>query len=237
MTKDLRQVMTAEDGMSLEASLLAARNPVVGLWNAENPALVCPAAYQNRSIFENAAKLSGGRGWPVVLRPTGGGTVPQGPGILNIAMAFSVSTGFTIEGGYRLLTRTIKSGLGSDGNRLEAGPTPHSFCDGKWNLSIAGQKVVGTAQRWRSIGSGRYRVLAHALILVDEDISIGANAVAAFHHDLKLGPVYAHVHTTLREMMGSRFSAMEQLACQLKTAALRELAATEGVVHDHDTGA
>ena len=164
--------------------------------------LVCPKAYERRAGFDLAIQRSAAGGWPVHRRLTGGGTVPQGPGVDNLVLAINASERTTIEDVYRLLTEIIKRGLGRHGAVLETGDTPGSFCDGDWNLSLGGRKVVGTAQRWRPRKAGVSRVLAHALILTKDTFGKGANAVARFHEDLGLGPVCPDAHTSLEAAFG-----------------------------------
>ena len=195
MTTPLRRFGSVSEGLTFEAGLFSAQGPQVGLWTADANALVCPRAYETRNGFAQAASLSSTRGWPVHVRPTGGGTVPQGRGVANLALSFDAPEGFTIEDGYRLLTRIFRAGLRVE--TLDIGNTPGSFCDGDWNLSINGRKLVGTAQRWRPTHHGRPRVLAHAMVLVSGDIASGADSVSAFHRDLGLSPVKADVHTSL----------------------------------------
>ncbi len=215
----LKQVPDVATGLAYEADLLAGLDPVVGVWASSTPALVCPEAYRRRLGFDRAAARSEARGWPLLTRPTGGGAVPQGPGVMNIALAFTTRRGFLIEDGYRMLTGAIRNALGTEGSRLETGATPDSFCDGAWNLAIAGRKVVGTAQRWRSSGQGQLRVLAHALILTGEDVVPGAEAVDALHADLDLPPVRAEVHVTLAEALGDAAPSDGLLAEALHAAA------------------
>ena len=74
--------------------------------------------FPRRPGFDDAAIRAGLAGWPIITRPTGGGTVPQGPGILNLAMALDIPDGFTIEDGYRLITRVIAEALAPDGLSL-----------------------------------------------------------------------------------------------------------------------
>jgi lipoate-protein ligase A len=123
--------------------------------------------------------------------------VPQGPGVSNIVLAFNAPRKFTIEDAYRLLVDVIVRGFGALGQNLRPGETPGSFCDGAWNLSLAGRKLVGTAQHWRPVRGQRPRVLAHAMILTD-DPGPGAQAIAEMHRDLGLGPIAPEVHTSIR---------------------------------------
>ncbi len=198
----ITKVETAAEGLAFEHGLFVSGGQQVGLWSAASRAVVCPRRFEKKAGFDAAALALKGLGYPVHLRPTGGGAVPQGPGSVNIALAFDAPNGFTIEAGYRLLTQIITDGLGPHGSRLKTGDTPGSFCDGAWNLSVDGRKIVGTAQRLRPIGGGRQRVLAHALILADESYMPGADAVATFHECLGLNPIEKSVHTSLSAAFG-----------------------------------
>ncbi len=224
MKEALQWVGDVAEGLALEAEMFTASEALVNLWSAETEALVCPRAYRTRPGFELAVSRSGERGWPVHQRRTGGGTVPQGPGVLNLSFAVTVGRGFTIEAGYLLVTRIIRSVTGELGLMAHTGATPGSFCDGTWNLSLDGRKFVGTAQRWRSRGGGRSRMLAHALILAEGEIAPGAEAVDAFHADLGLDPVRSEVHTTLAAELGGDAPEGEPFAQALRAATLRELA-------------
>ena len=197
------------------------------VWSADAAALVCPAAYQQSPGFSMATVRSAERGWPIATRPSGGGAVPQGKGILNLAMAATFSAGFTIEDGYRLITRPIRSCLAQYGLTMETGATPGSFCDGAWNLSASERKVVGTAQRWRPSRGGKVRILAHAVILTHGRIDTSAAAVDAFHRDLGLLPIRSDVHTSLEMELGRAAPEKESLAAMLIAAAQRELTRSE----------
>ncbi|MCY4336747.1 MAG: hypothetical protein OXC60_18995 [Litoreibacter sp.] len=204
MTALIKQVADAAAGLAYEMELFTRTGLQIGMWSAQSRGLVCPAAYERRDGFLEAKQNSQARGWPVHLRPTGGGTVPQGPGVDNLALAFNPARGTSIEDGYRLLTDIIKQGFGSNGGAFEAGDTPGSFCDGAWNLSVEGRKIVGTAQRWRPNRGGHPRVLAHALFLTTDTYAEGSDVVSAFHCDLGLSPVARKAHTSLEAAFGSK---------------------------------
>ncbi|WP_069301755.1 lipoyl protein ligase domain-containing protein [Neptunicoccus sediminis] len=221
MNSALTPVDSAADGLALEAAAFAADGLVICLWSPRRRALVCPANLRRREGFDRARHRSAANGWPVYLRPTGGGAVPQGPGVLNLALAFTAHQRFTIEDGYRLITRVICDAIPAG---WTTGATPYSFCDGAWNMSLTDRKVVGTAQRIHPIGGGRRRILAHALILVKGDIAAGAAAVGGFHRDLGLGPVKAGVHTTLESVLPTPRDPVQTLAVSLHDRAQQEIA-------------
>ncbi|WP_341864088.1 hypothetical protein [Gymnodinialimonas sp. 57CJ19] len=221
MSSTLHVVGGVADGLALEAEAFTSDGVAVRLWSPRRRALVCPANLRRKPGFYDGRRNSAARGWPLHLRPTGGGAVPQGPGALNLALAFTAGRTFTIDDGYRLITQVIRSAIPAP---WTTGATPNSFCDGAWNLSLFDRKVVGTAQRVRPIGGGQRRILAHALILVEGDVAEGASAVGAFHGDLGLGPIEADVHTTLNATNTTPPWEMEVLASALDASARSEIA-------------
>lgn len=197
MTPRVRLVADAAEGLRFEHDLFSADGPQVGLWVSCAPGIVCPRRFERNTGFAAAQKTLSAQGWPVHLRSTGGGAVPQGDGIVNLAICFDSPARFTIEDGYRLLTQAILEGLRSAETELKPGATPGSFCDGAWNLSTGSKKVVGTAQRWRPTAAGGARVLAHAILLTEETFQAGTDAVAEFHRHLGLGAISRAAHTSL----------------------------------------
>jgi len=104
-----RRFQTATEGIEAEHRLLqAAREGQQGalIWVAERPGLVAPRALSRRPGFARAAKTSATRGWPVHLRASGGGEGPQGPGIVNLALA-GPANGQPTEVIYRNLCEAI----------------------------------------------------------------------------------------------------------------------------------
>ncbi len=169
------------------------------LWQAKTPALVLPEAMARSETFDIAASQSAARGWPVFTRRTGGGLTPQGPGVLNLAMVFerSAFNVETVHTCYDLICDVLTDGCKPFGVSPTPGAVKHSFCDGDHNLHVEGQKLVGTAQRWR----GDF-VLCHALILTSLDLNPAVTAIAAIGSDLGRPERYEReVHTSLATLM------------------------------------
>jgi octanoyl-[GcvH]:protein N-octanoyltransferase len=137
--------------------------------------------------FAEAAEGMAREGWPVCVRESGGTTIPQGPGILSLTLVFRPPPGapFTIEAGYDAVCRPIERALARLGLGAERGPVGAAFCDGRFDLSIRGRKIAGTAQRWRAVPGGpnpeRGAVLLHAVLLADTDRAEGIGAVNRFY--------------------------------------------------------
>src|SRR5690606_29091006 len=109
-----------------------------------------------------------------------GGVVPQGPGILNISLAYAVQ-GKPLDhsdAAYHLLCHVIRQALRTVGIVAHTGAVEGSFCDGRYNLAVGlgadTRKIAGTAQLWRRWTNGGDRnkqvVLVHALLLTHVDV-------------------------------------------------------------------
>ena len=138
--------------------------------------LVAPMSYQHHTNLIEVCTEFAIRGWPVRLRRSGGGVVPQGPGILNLSLAKPCqgAPGDLAESIYADLCQLLAGALAGLGIKAEARAVSGSFCDGRFNLAVIGnddqttRKIAGTAQYWRHAES-RHAVLAHALLIVDAD--------------------------------------------------------------------
>ncbi len=87
-----------------------------------------------------------------------------------------------------------------------------SFCDGRYNLACgegeAARKIVGTAQYWRPLAAGRgHVVLAHAVILIDADLTAAHQAANAFEAQLGSERVYCadKTITLAQRLPGERY--------------------------------
>lgn len=130
--------------------------------------------------FARAAEILAARGWPLVVRSSGGSCVPQGPGVINLALIYPRPQHWRLEDGFLLLCQLLGDLLRSYGLPAETGEVPGSFCDGRYNLQVDGRKLVGTAQRWA--GTARHpAVLCHACLLVDPDLDTATEQLNSFY--------------------------------------------------------
>ena len=143
------------------------------LWQSQQ-CLVVPMSYRRFKNFDSICAQFAQQGWPVRMRRSGGGLVPQGPGVLNLTLAYPViaGPGVLVEQVYSHLCSVLVRALEQLQINATAQEVVGSFCDGRFNLAVQGadgvQKIAGTAQYWRHF-AGRHAVLAHALLLVDAD--------------------------------------------------------------------
>ncbi|SOZ38046.1 lipoate--protein ligase family protein [Cupriavidus neocaledonicus] len=174
--------------------LAAQGRQVARLWEAPL-SLVVPRTYLRHAALERARADFAQRGCPVFLRMSGGGLVPQGPGILNLSLAYPVGQppGALSDAVYLHLCAVIGGALRTLGIETHWQAVAGSFCDGRYNLAWGppegARKIAGTAQYWRRAPAAlqaadgqRHLVLAHAVLLVSADpeqINARANAFEA----------------------------------------------------------
>lgn len=198
------------------------------LWQAP-PGLVAPLSYRRHARLDAVCAAFAARGWPVRLRRSGGGVVPQGPGILNLSLAWSVAgaPGAQFDRVYAQLCGVLARALSA--LHIDARPRPvaGAFCDGRFNLAVGARKIAGAAQYWRGDGS-RHAVLAHALLLVDADTAALTALANDFEAALQSERRYdANAITTVaREWRGAQGGAA--LPPDLMARVQRQIAAALG---------
>lgn len=127
--------------------------PQALIWQGSQ-GLVVPRSYSRNPLFHTACQHMAQAGWPVSLRQSGGGLVPQGPGIWNLSLAwrqYGKALDLAQEA-YPFICRLLQKTLMHCGIQSAPLAVEGSFCDGRFNLAIAQphyQKIVGTAQVWR----------------------------------------------------------------------------------------
>lgn len=173
---------TANDSRADEAliALAAKGHAAASIWQTAQ-GLVVPRTYLRSAQFDNVCEQFARQGWPISVRHSGGGVVPQGTGIINVSLAYAVQ-GKPLDHAdtaYQLICRIIGQSLLDYGIETRAQAVEGSFCDGRFNLATGPEsdprKVVGTAQVWRrQPGDGTTDpsqvVLVHAIVLADADI-------------------------------------------------------------------
>lgn len=200
----LRPFDTPADGLEAELVLLdavkAGTAPDSGfIWSSRNRGLVAPEPFRRAPGFGAACEMSASAGWPVTLRKTGGGVTPQGPGVINLALArnFAGKNRPSIKDAYLEICDILVSTLSEFGISAAPGPNEASFCDGDYNLLVGGRKIAGTAQRWR--GSA---ILCHALILTTLDLDEAAGRIRDFCETAgRPIPVRADAHICLSDLV------------------------------------
>ncbi|GLQ75041.1 lipoate--protein ligase family protein [Vibrio penaeicida] len=194
---------------------------VLMLWQAKTATLVLPSGKKWKVTEELTSGLDN-LGWLLMSRKTGGAPVPQVPGIINLSHIYHWEEGvpYDIQKSYQDLCFVLTQFFKALGVRTDIHATPHSYCDGDYNLNINGKKVVGTAQRVLLKKDGGRVVLSQACILVD---AIMESIVAPVNLCNTLcghsNHIEASVHTSLFEHIKERPS-IDALYQQLTEAFL-----------------
>lgn len=201
--------MTLAKALAWEADRLAdvaagRRSAAALMWSCE-AALVAPSSMSRVPGFDDACANAASAGWPVHLRATGGDLVPQGPGIVNLTLVFRgpQSAPPSLEAAYERLTAPICEALDHAGVSPRHAPVPGSFCDGRFNVTVAGRKFAGTAQRWRPMADG-HAVQAHALMLMRTPAESTIATMNRFYRDCGIDRVIdTGVHVGLHDLVST----------------------------------
>lgn len=170
-----------------------ALGPAACIWQAHQ-GLVVPRTYLQSPTFDDACQAFRSRGWPISVRHSGGGVVPQGPGILNISLAYAIE-GRPLDHSdtaYQLLCDLISDAIAPFGIPSHTRAVEGSFCDGRFNLAVGSdadvRKIAGTAQLWRRLPHPErghvQTVLVHALLLVACDVDAVTEQANALEYAL-----------------------------------------------------
>ncbi|HAS61656.1 MAG TPA: lipoate--protein ligase [Vibrio sp.] len=194
---------------------------VLLLWQAKTSTLVLPAG-SKWPLSDDLTQALANTGWQLTARKTGGAPVPQLPGIINLSHIYHWpdDLAYDIKTAYMNLCSVLKTFFQSFGVKVEVHATPGSYCDGDYNLNIAGQKIVGTAQRVLLKKQGGKVVLSQACIIIDADVDKLVEPVRLCNQVChNPAQIEANVHTTLYSHLDERPS-IEVLFRQLSEAFL-----------------
>lgn len=199
---------------------------VAQLWQAPQ-GFVVPGSYRKFAELASVSEQFSSQGWPVWLRRSGGGLVPQGPGIVNLSLAWPVyqPLGEAAEPIYLSLCALLQRTLAHFGVASHFQAVSGSFCDGRYNLACGEgesvRKIAGTAQYWRPMPHGKgHVVLAHAVVLLDARLE--AAHLAANNFEARLGSerIYrADKTVTLAELVSDN----TDLLARFREALVQEL--------------
>lgn len=83
-----------------------------------------------------------------VVRPAGGLAVVSDPNVLNLTLLMDTENHpFSIDQAYEFIVALLQEMMNDHGLQLQVGEVATSYCPGKFDVSINGQKVAGIAQR------------------------------------------------------------------------------------------
>jgi lipoate-protein ligase A len=171
---------SAESDIAGEMTLLedVLEHPERGLlrlWRT-SPCLVVTALLAQRPGFAAAAEASAERGWPVVVRRTGGGPVPQTRGTLNVSLAYASprDQAPSIDAAFKQFADALLDALKTCGVAAQVGEIEGSCCPGRYDIAVGRQKIIGIAQRRRQGSKDGHllsAVLVHAMVWVEGELN------------------------------------------------------------------
>jgi len=180
-------VALAAESAMLDRVALGHSTCEISIWSTAR-CLVAPRPFSHLPAFETARCLLEAEGVPLHLRATGGDLAPQGPGIVNLTIAFVQPPGrpLRIEQSYEQLCEPTIAWLRSRNISARCGPLGGTFCDGAYNILIGDRKLAGTAQRWRAgprvcAAESSLAVLAHVSIHCAGDLHRLSGAADRFY--------------------------------------------------------
>jgi len=170
--------------------------PRMRLW-ANDQCLVVPKRLIGRSLFAGASATLAQAGWPIVSRRSGGTTVPNGPGILNVSLFHQTST-IDPSSAYEPLTVAISEACERLGIGTVIGEVSGAICSGAYDISVQGRKIAGCSAYRRQ--QKRVHWLAHAVIFVACELEESLSAVSTFESVMGIsGDVVKERHANLCE--------------------------------------
>lgn len=179
----IEQVLPAETGLARLQQIADKISGAVAallIWRSQRAVLV---TRQDTHLphFHEACEYMAAAGWPVVVRRSGGGACPVGPGTIEVATVEPAAPAATINAKYEALSSLIQSGLQSFEILAQDAPVAGAYCSGNYDLAVAGRKIAGLSQHWFRNRSGVRCVVTAASINVEETPSALANAVNRFY--------------------------------------------------------
>ncbi len=187
LSDDPRQALTRDTELLREVSS-GKRGATARLWEVPQ-CLVVTRKETRFPYYQQAVEILSDSGWPIIVRDSGGTSVPLHPGILNFSLIFpqTSSCSFNLDDAYMALCTPIRHALCRLNLNAEYGETPGSYCDGRYNLNVGGLKITGTAQRVMLSTSNKkgikQGVLAQAMIMVEADAKSGTDWVNRFYQE------------------------------------------------------
>lgn len=87
------------------------------------------------------------QGYDVIARNSGGLAVVLDEGVYNLSLIFPEDKGLSIDRGYEQMVTLVQELFPEAGSAIEDGEIATSYCPGRYDLSIGGQKFAGISQR------------------------------------------------------------------------------------------
>jgi lipoate-protein ligase A len=154
--------------------------PSLMIWRCR-PALLVTRSETRLPRFDGAVAEMQTAGWPVLVRKSGGGACPVGPGTVQLSMIEAASPDATMSAKYAALSKLIQDALRFFQVVARTGSVAGAYCPGSYDLAVAGKKIAGMAQHWFRNRHGIRCIITTASINVEEPPDVLAGAVNRFY--------------------------------------------------------
>jgi octanoyl-[GcvH]:protein N-octanoyltransferase len=171
----LARLQAAADEITSESGA-----PALLIWRSQR-ALLVTRQDTHLPRFRDSSEQMAAAGWPVVLRKSGGGACPVGPGTIEVATIEPAIPAATINAKYEALSELIQSSLHSFAIAARSGPVTGAYCSGHYDLAVQGKKIAGLSQHWFRNRGGVRCVITAASVNVEEAPAALADAVNRFY--------------------------------------------------------
>ncbi|MCL6459611.1 MAG: hypothetical protein K6T85_16565 [Gorillibacterium sp.] len=123
------------------------RKPIVHLWRHPS-ALVLGLRDRRLPYALEAMEYLRAQGMEVSVRNSGGAAVPLDLGVVNVSVILpNPLRTLDFHQDFQYLIDLVRGGLGQAGMIIDQGEITGAYCPGEYDLSIAGRKFCGIAQR------------------------------------------------------------------------------------------
>ncbi|WP_280771052.1 lipoate--protein ligase family protein [Salipaludibacillus daqingensis] len=124
-----------QDGTGIARSWVHDKTVVLGIQDSRLP------------FINDGVQFLTEKGYQVIIRNSGGLAVVLDPGIYNLSLVFREDKGLSIDRGYDLMVAFTRSILNELNENIVDGEIKESYCPGRYDLSVHGQKFAGISQR------------------------------------------------------------------------------------------
>ncbi|WP_211748382.1 lipoate--protein ligase family protein [Paenibacillus sp. Marseille-Q4541] len=161
-TEDVLAAFAWEEVLCKQVGL--GHRPVAHLWRHEN-ALVIGLRDRRLKGAEKVLRAYEEAGLVTCVRPSGGAAVKLTPGVVNVSLIMpNPDHAINIHDDFKRMVSYIQEALLPWGIEAKAGEIEGAFCPGDYDVSIAGRKFCGIAQRRLAKA-----YLITAFIIVEDD--------------------------------------------------------------------
>jgi octanoyl-[GcvH]:protein N-octanoyltransferase len=172
--------------------------PIVHLWRHPK-ALVMGLRDSRLPQAAEAADWLESQGYQTAVRNSGGAAVPLDLGVVNVSLLLPMSQA-TISHNkhFELMARLLRETLWKLTSEVNNGEVTGAFCPGEYDLSIAGKKFCGIAQRRQ-----QHALSVQAFVIVEGHGAQKASLVRAFYDRAAAGAKAADYPLVIPDSMAS----------------------------------